>query len=381
MADSTILQRVRGIVIDLADPYRAPEARAAGSPPFLRQALDTPGLLACFVVATLPAWAVGVWNTGRRGLEAGFGSEGESWQLGMLAAFRVDADPTAMLACLTLGVLYFIPLLAAVLATSAFWALVFARTRQGGVDPGWLFSGWLMVLLMPPSTPLTIAVLAASFGVVLGSHIFGGTGKYLISPALLGVLFLHFSYPELVQTPLAAGDAGSADGWRALAAGGEDVVEFLLGREPGGLATGSALACAVGALYLVRVGAASWRTIAGAVVGFLVSATVVNVSAGEDPAWHVPWYAHMAVGYVAFGVAFLATDPSAAPLTRPARWAHGLLIGVLTVVIRVLDPTHPEGSLYALLLAGLSVPFLDYLVVRRYRTRVRIRAQLRTRGL
>ena len=95
----------------------------------------------------------------------------------------------------------------------------------------------------------------------------------------------------------------------------------------------------------------------------------------------MPWYAHLAVGYVAFGVAFLATDPSAAPLTRPARWAHGLLIGVLTVVIRVLDPTHPEGSLYALLLAGLSVPFLDYLVVRRYRTRVRIRAQLRTRGL
>lgn len=366
-----ILERVRGIAADLVGPYRVPPAGVAGSAPFLRQALGTSGLLACFVVATLPAWAIGVWNTGQGIIEGRAGSETGGWPLGVLAALGFDADPTAVLACLVVGLLHFIPLLLAVLATSAFWALIFARTRRGGVDPGWLVSGWLMVLLMPPSTTLILAVLAASFGVVLGSHIFGGTGKYLISPALLGVLFLHFGYPELVQAPATAGDPGSVDGWRALAAGSGDVFGFFLGQEPGGLATGSALACAIGALYLVVMGAASWRTVMGAVLGFVVAATVANVSAGEDPAWQVPWYAHLAVGYVAFGVAFLATDPSAAPLTRPARWAHGLLIGILTVAIRVLDPTHPEGSLYALLLAGLSVPFLDYLAVRRHRVRTR----------
>ncbi|NIP15964.1 MAG: hypothetical protein GWM88_15040 [Pseudomonadales bacterium] len=353
------------MVRDLAEPYSAPEAGAPVSAPFLRQALDTPGLLACFVVATLPAWAIGVWNTGQRLMADGSGSETGSWQVGMLAALGIDADPKAVLACLVLGLLHFVPLLLAVLATSAFWALVFARKRQKVVDPGWLVSAWLLVLLVPPSTTPLLAVLATSFGVVLGSHIFGGTGKYLVSPALLGVLFLHFSYPGLLQ------DASEADGWVLLAAGGDDVIGFFLGREAGGVATGSALACAVGAAYLVRMGAASWRTIAGAILGVAAAAAAVNLTAGDDPAWRVPWYAHLTVGYLAFGVAFLATDPSAAPLTRPARWAHGLLIGALTVVIRVLDPMHPEGSLYALLLAGLSVPLLDYLVVRRHRVRTR----------
>jgi Na+-transporting NADH:ubiquinone oxidoreductase subunit B len=365
MAGPGILQRVGGIIADLTEPYRAAEVRAAASPPFLRQALGTPGLLVCFVVATLPVWVVGVWNTGQQIMVGRPGSETESWQLGLLPVLGINADPTAVLACLLLGLAYFIPLFLAVLATSAFWALVFARNRQCGVDPGWLVSAWLLVLLVPPSTTLVLAVLATSFGMVLGSHIFGGTGKYLVSPALLGVLFLHFSYPELLQDP------AGGDGWRLLAAGDGDVLGLFLGREPGGLATGSALACAVGAVYLVRMGAASWRTIAGAVLGFFVAATVFNALAGEDPAWRVPWYSHLSVGYVAFGVAFVATDPSAGPLTRPARWAHGLLIGILTVVIRVLDPSHPEGSLYALLLAGLSVPFLDYLVVRRHRARTR----------
>lgn len=374
MAQPAVHGRIREIISELAKPYRAPEARAASSSPFLHQPLSTAGLLACFVFASLPAWAVGIWNTGRIIIAGRAATEADGWPLALLGKLGIDADPTAALACVTIGLVHFIPLFVAVIATSAFWALVFAKIRQRGVDPGWLVSAWLLVLLVPPSTTLVLACVATSFGMVLGSHIFGGTGKHLVSPALLGILFLHFSYPELARAPSGVDGLTGADGWTVLASGaGGDVLGFFLGREPGGLATGSALACAAGALYLVRVGAASWRTIAGAVLGFLIAAGATNAVASEDPAWGVPWYAHLAVGYVAFGVAFLGTDPSAAPLTRPARWVHGLLIGVLTVVIRVLDPSHPEGSLYALLLAGLSVPFLDYVVVRKHRTGTRTR--------
>jgi Na+-transporting NADH:ubiquinone oxidoreductase subunit B len=118
------------------------------------------------------------------------------------------------------------------------------------------------------------------------------------------------------------------------------------------------------------MGAASWRTLAGALVGLVIGASFVNLFAGEDLAWGISWYWHLVLGNFAFGVAFLATDPSVGPLTRPARWAYGTLIGLLTIVIRVVDPSHPEGSLYAILLAMLAVPLLDYLAVRRYRMRV-----------
>jgi Na+-transporting NADH:ubiquinone oxidoreductase subunit B len=242
------------------------------------------------------------------------------------------------------------------------------------VDPGWLMTSWLFVLLLPPAVSPLLAVLAVSFGVVFGAHIFGGTGKYLLSPALLGVLFLHFSYPEFVQADLPVSGFSGATGWVevarqgvAVAADAPGFAALLLGRELGAIGTGSALACMAGAAYLVFAGVVSWRTLAGAFVGLFVAAGIANLFTGDDPAWGIPWYTHLVVGNFAFGVAFLATDPSVGPLTRPARWAYGALIGLLTLIIRVVDPNHPEGSLYAILLAGLTVPLLDYLVVRRHR--------------
>ena len=228
-------------------------------------------------------------------------------------------------------------------------------------------TAWLFVLLLPPATPLPLAAVAVSFAAIVGAHIFGGTGRYLVSPALLGVLFLHFSYPGFVAAALPLPDVDLATSWSVAATEGPGALSLtgtLLGAELGAVGSTSALACLLGFAYLIRVGAASLRTVLGAFTGLLLTATLMQLVGGDDPAWQLPWYWHLALGNFAFAIVFIATDPTCTPLTVGGRWLHGLLIGVLTVLLRVVDPTHPEGTLFAVLLAGLAVPLLDHLVLR-----------------
>jgi len=324
-----------------------------------------------FVLASLPAAVLGTWNLGWQTLlaiEDGLVETVPAW-LGTLAAM---ADPSAaterVVIASAMGLGTVLPLLAVTLGTSGLWAVAFARARNRPVDDGWFAGAWLLVWLLPPGTSLGVAALAASFGAVVGLHIFGGTGRYLVSPALLGVLFVHFSYPEFVASPLAVPSTVAADWTQVIGSGGDapGALAALTGIVPGGIGTTSTLACLAGALLLVAGRVASWRVLAGAGVGLLVTSTVLMWTS-DDPLAQLDVWRHVLVGNFAFALAFLATDPSPAPLLRGTRWLYGALFGALTLIIRVLDPVHPEGSLFALLLAGLAVPLMDHLVLRRYR--------------
>ncbi len=324
-----------------------------------------------FVLASLPAALLGTWNLGWQTLlaiEGGLVEMVPAW-LGVVANL---ADPSAaaerVLVAAVMGLGTVVPLAAVAIGTSAFWAAVFARMRNRPVDAGWFTSAWLLIWLLPPGTTLGVAALAASFGAVVGLHIFGGTGRYLVNPALLGVLFVHFSYPEFLTSALAVPGTVVGDWPQTVDSGGDApaVMQALIGIVPGGIGTTSALACLFGALMLVVCRIASWRVLAGAGVGVLVSGAVLRWGAA-DPLAQLEVWRHVLLGNFAFSLAFLATDPSPAPLLRSTRWLYGALFGALTVIIRVLDPVHPEGSLFALLLAGLAVPIMDHLVLRRYR--------------
>lgn len=323
----------------------------------LHTPVTTPHLLQALVWASLPAALVGIWNLGHQALSAGRGAP-------LLDMLGLNPTPDSIPLCLLAGAVQAGPLLAVATLTSASWAWAFARLRNQPVDPGWFSMAWLFVLLLPASTTLVTAALAMSFGAVVGAHIFGGTGRYLASPALLGVLFLYMSYPDFAAQPLIPGEDAPGSTWAQLNASGLDdlsILPFLLGREIGAIGTSSVLACLLGALFLIHRGAVSFRICAGGVIGTLLAGTLLHWSgASLLPAW---W--HLALGNLAFVLAFVVTDPSAAPLTRPARWLLGILTGALTVLIRVFDPAHPEATLHAALLATLTVPLLDYLVVRR----------------
>jgi Na+-transporting NADH:ubiquinone oxidoreductase subunit B len=254
--------------------------------------------------------------------------------------------------------LNWLPVLAASLLAGYLWERVFSRQRSRPYDPSWLTAAWLLALLLPAATPLWLAALAASFGLIFGHYIFGGLGRNLVSPALLGALFVNFSYPGIADPPDFDALPAQAS-WASIA----------LAHPGAALAGASAAACAMAALLLVRVGAASARTLLGTLIGAAATAGLFNLLGTGNEVAQLPWYWHLVLGNLAFGAVFLATDPSTGALTRPGRWAHGVLAGSLTVLIRVLDPASPDGALFAILLAGLAVPLADYLVVRLHTAR------------
>ncbi|MFQ5983404.1 MAG: RnfABCDGE type electron transport complex subunit D, partial [Woeseiaceae bacterium] len=257
-----------------------------------------------------------------------------------------------------LGLAYIAPLLFVTGLVSLIWAGLFARMRDRPVDPGWAMAAWLYVLLLPADLSPLLAGLGMSFAAVLGLHIFGGTGRYIAPPAALGALFIQFSYPG-------TGQLSSAASWQATAA-----------TEPGMAGIPLALACLFGAGLLMRTGAVSLRTILGGVLGIALAGMLAGLI-GDAPIAQIAWHRHLVLGSLPVCLAFVVTDPTTLPLTRAARWIHGLLFGLLVVAIRVLDPTHPDGSLVAVLLAILLVPLIDHFVLRRHIARVGGRLELR----
>lgn len=314
-------------------------------------------LQANFLIASVPAALAGAWNLGEQVAQSGAAT---SWPLTLLERIGIGFGRANAATSIAIGVAYFVPLLVTALIASRTWAEVFSRFRRRPLDPGWALTAWLYTLLLPATMPIHYAALGLSFGVVFGSHVFGGTGRYLVNPALLGIVFTAIAYPELVGPTAWLPSAAVPTSWAEVAeAGGSasgDLVTtwqaLFLGREIGALGTSSALACLLGAAFLVARRAASARIIAAALASLSVAAAL-----GSE----LPWHWHLALGNFAFSVAFLVTDPTTEPKTKGGEWAYGALFGALTVVLRTLDPEHPEGTWFALLLASLCVPLLDHI--------------------
>lgn len=268
------------------------------------------------VIASLPAVVVSLAATGSAGAEAAGTAAGPGFWLPSFAA-GLQQSLALLLLCLSLCLC---------------WEVVFARLLGRAADAGWLVTAWLLAALLPPSLPLAAAAVAISFGAVFGAHVFGGTGRYLVSPALLGAVFAYVAYPAQIA---AAG--------------------------PAGIDVPFALASGLGGVLLAVRGTASWRTLAGGVLGALLAGAVFGQAEVEPE--RAVWYGHLATGSFAFGLAFIATDPTTLPLTRAARWLHGLTIGVLSVLIRTANPQLHDAVVYVLLLAALFVPLFDHVVV------------------
>ena len=318
----------------------------------------------------MPAMMVSAWNAGSQMLT--LDPAGQRAQ--MLGAFGLSMSAGDWQSSLVLGLLYIAPLLLVVGTVSLFWAVLFARIRGQPVDPGWLMTAWLFVLLIPADLSLLLAGLGISFAAVLGLHIFGGTGRYLVSPAALGALFVQFSYPN-------AGVVSVRTGWDDIAAriasGKDAILPEIADTASAAGAVPTLIACIAGAALLARAGVISWRLVMGGALGIALAATLA-ASLSEMPVANIGWQWHLALGPLPICLAFVITDPTTSSFTREGRWVHGLMFAFLLVAIRVLDPTHPDGSLFAVLLATLSVPLIDYLVVRRNVARAGGRLEVRT---
>jgi Na+-transporting NADH:ubiquinone oxidoreductase subunit B len=358
------------------------------SSPHVRDAMDLKRLMIFVVIAVTPCLLVGMYNIGYQAntaIHAMGLSGGGDWRDAVLEALGIGYDPGSILGCLVHGLLYWLPVYVVTLVVGSFWEVLFAGVRNHEINEGFLVTSVLFSLTLPPTIPLWQVALGISFGVVIGKEVFGGTGKNFLNPALVGRAFLFFAYPANISgdavwtavdgfsgaTPLAIAGTG---GMPALAQAHITWDQAFLGQMQGSMGETSTLACLLGAFFLVSTGIASWRIMAGVFLGMVATVLVFN-HLGHQPMADMPWYWHLVLGGYAFGLVFMATDPVSAAMTDAGRWVFGLLIGFLTVLIRVANPAFPEGMMLAILLGNIFAPLIDYVVVRVHiRRRVRSRA-------
>ena len=346
--------------------------------PHLRADFDVPAVMRSVVLAVLPCVAMAIYNTGlqvNRALATGAALTTD-WRGSLLGWLGVGHSPTSLWDCGVLGSLVFLPILGVSLAAGFLVEALFARMRRREPDHvALLLIALLFALCLPPTLPLWKAALGSGLGFLIGKEIFGGLGRNFLNPALTGLALLYFAYPGALSgseiwvavdafsgaTPLAlVEDAGLA----GIAAADLDLWTAVIGRVPGAMGATSPLACGLGAVFLLYSGVASWRILAGSVLGLVIGVFLISNIGLESPASELSWYWHAVTGSFAFGVVFLATDPVTSASTNPGRWVYGALIGFLVVLIRVANPAHREGVMLAILLGNVAAPLIDRVVAR-----------------
>ncbi len=257
--------------------------------------------------------------------------------------------------------------------------VLFAVIRKEEVNEGFLVTGFIFPLILPPGLPLWIAAVGILFGVLVGKEVFGGTGRNLFNPALVGRVFLALGYPAamtsnwidpasggwgriLMPIVRATGDAVSSATPLVMAKGGEWAapLDLFLGRVLGSAGETSALAIILGGVFLLVVGVASWRTVAGIVASFTVFNAILRAAA---PDLGAPLWFNLLAGGFLFGAFFMATDPVSGPVTQTGKWAYGILIGCTTLLIRTFSG-FVEGVMFAILLGNIFAPLIDEVVIR-----------------
>ncbi|MCL4108996.1 UNVERIFIED_CONTAM: hypothetical protein GTU68_052634 [Idotea baltica] len=284
----------------------------------------------------------------------------------------VGYDPGSFFGNMIHGALYFIPVFLVCNIVGGLWELIFCCVRKHELNEGFLVTGMLFPLTLPPSIPLWQVAIGISFGVVIGKEIFGGTGKNFLNPALTARAFLYFAYPaqisgDAVWTAVGGAKADAFSG--ATEVGMKAVTDLVswsdafFGFIQGSMGETSTLACLLGAAFLIATGVGSWRIMAGVLIGAMGFSAILTGVGGDNPMMSMPPQWHLVVGGLAFGLVFMATDPVSAAMTTTGRWFYGILIGVVTILIRVINPAFPEGIMLAILLGNVFAPLIDYFVV------------------
>lgn len=344
----------------------------------VRDGIDLKRIMITVWLCTFPAIFWGMYNVGFQALTAiqHFGLEPSGWQT--IVTSMTGYDPSSWWACFVYGAMQFLPIYIVTFAVGIFWEIIFAVVRGHEVNEGFFVTSVLFALTLPPDIPLWQVAVGISFGVVVAKEVFGGTGKNFLNPALAGRAFLYFAYPAYISgdtvwtavdgfsgaTPLGLAALGIAPADFADAYGNTITwMDAFLGNMQGSIGEVSVVAILIGMVFLVWTRIASWRIIAGCMIGLIVTSLAFNmVGSTENPMMNLPWYWHMVIGGFMFGAVFMATDPVSAAHTNKGRWAFGILIGFMTVVIRVVNPAFPEGIMLAILFANLFAPLFDYFV-------------------
>jgi Na+-transporting NADH:ubiquinone oxidoreductase subunit B len=341
----------------------------------VRDAIDLKRVMITVWLATFPTMFFGMWNVGfqANSIMAEMGMMSQEGLRGVFINMLASYDPTSIWDNLIHGAAYFVPIYMVTFIVGGFWEVLFASVRGHEVNEGFFVTSVLFALCCPPDLPLWMVAVGISFGIVIGKEVFGGTGKNFLNPALTGRAFLYFAYPaymsgDMVWTAV-DGYTGATMLSVAATAGvagleqGTSWMQAFVGTIHGSIGETSTLAILLGALMLLVMKIASWRIIAGVLIGSAVLSILFNSIESTNPMFALPFYWHWVIGGFAFGAIFMATDPVSASMTNTGKLWYGILIGVMVILIRVVNPAFPEGMMLAILFANLFAPLIDHFVV------------------
>ena len=437
------------------------------SGPNIRDAYDIKRMMMLVVYALLPCTIMAIINTGM--------------QTYVLSTFDPELFLAYSEASLTIssyfafifhhfspivyyGLKILLPSLIIIYTVGGIVEIVFATIHKKPLSEGFLVTGLLITLILPPTLPYWMIALGTAIGLILGKELFGGTGMNVLNPALVCRCFLFFTFPAYMSGEVWVGthslgarqsiaeialkqDSPYTTGQSVLVHAspssevkkihseairiqrGHDsrhktvvaeilkqydptlnindlserqLLEFVtspsglmldkeyynqaytfavlqngegtwrdqnlfMGNQIGSLGETSTLCCLLGALFLIFCGVASWHIMAAVLIGayftalaFQFGSTLNSHSGLLHPALYAfPAYKHLLVGSLAFGLVFMATDPVSSPVMRSSQWMYGILIGMLTIIIRVINPAFPEGVMLAILFGNVFAPLFD----------------------
>ena len=331
----------------------------------IHDAIDSKRIMSLVVIALMPALLFGMYNVGYQNAVAA----------GQLAN-------TTFWGMFWYGFLAVLPKIIVSYVVGLGIEFVVAQWKNEEIQEGFLVSGILIPMIIPVTTPLWMLAIAVAFSVILAKEIYGGTGMNIFNPALVTRAFLFFSYPSVMTgdstvwvnqqsilglgfnapeaytaaTPL--GEAAS-EGFAGFDC--QTITDAFTGLIPGSIGETSVIAIALGAILLLWTGVASWKTMLSVFVGGGLMAWLMQALGLTE----IAWWQHFVLGGFAFGAVFMATDPVTSARTECGKYVYGLLIGIVAVMVRVLNPGYPEGMMLAILLMNLFAPLIDYCVVER----------------
>ena len=344
----------------------------------IRDCNDIKRVMITVVVALIPALLFGMYN------------------IGCLAGMTGVCD------AFLYGLIEMLPMIVVSYVTGLAIEFIFAERRKHEIYEGFLVSGLLIPMVMPIGTPLWMVAVATAFAVIIGKEVFGGTGMNVFNPALLARAFAFFAYtPQMsgentwfssssihkflgmdvapVATSTGATPLANLADHGTLADSAEHLSEFVakganvdllqnisvsdafFGFIPGSMGETSTFAILIGAAILLFTGVASWRIMLSVFAGGLAMGYLFQATGVID----YPAYYHLIVGGFAFGAVFMATDPVTSAQTNTGKWIYGLMVGILAVLIRVVNPAYPEGMMLSILFMNAMAPLIDYFVVER----------------
>lgn len=325
----------------------------------IHDAIDSKRIMSLVVIALLPALLFGMYNIGYQNFAAaGELANASFWEMffyGFLAVL-----PKILVSYIVgLGIEF-----------------AWAQWKKEEIQEGYLVTGILMPLIIPITCPLWMLALSVAFAVILCKEIFGGTGMNIFNVALSARAFLFFSYPGqmtgdsiwvanhqifgLGNTLPDATTMATPLGELALHVDiPHSISDMMIGLIPGSVGETSVIAIAIGALLLLVTGIASWKTMLSVFVSGGLMAALFSALGMTS----IAWYEHLILGGFCFGAVFMATDPVTSARTEKGKYIYGALIGVMTIIIRVMNPGYPEGMMLSILFANMFAPLIDYCVV------------------